>query len=99
MEKFFYNLLSDSTYELKNRHMHVDYISNNKCDNSIKAYSFEEQAIINMIRNNPNITQENIADKLNKSIRTIKTIMAGMKKRNIIKRENSKKTGYWVVTK
>ena len=25
LEKFFYNLLTDSNYELKNRHMHIDY--------------------------------------------------------------------------
>ena len=28
LEKFFYNLLTNSNYELKNRYMHVDYVNN-----------------------------------------------------------------------
>ena len=65
LENFFYNLLTNSNYELKNRYMHIDYnqskISNDKQCN---YYTLEEQAIINIIKINPNIKQEEIAKKL-----------------------------------
>ena len=34
LEKFFYNLLTDSKYELKNRYTHIDYGQSAKDDNS-----------------------------------------------------------------
>ena len=68
LEKFFYNLLSDTEFELKNRYTHVEYIQsanqeNSKCNN----YTLEEQAIINIIKNNSTIKQEEIANIIQKS--------------------------------
>jgi len=92
LEKFFYNLLSNTNYELKNKYIHIDYkdLSNNK------SYSLEEKAIINIIKNNSSIKQEDIAKALNKSIRTIKTIMKNMQDKGIIKRIG-KKNSKWSV--
>ena len=76
LEKFFYNLLTNSKYELKNRYMHINYNQNENINDKLKSnnYSLEEQAIINIIKNNPTIKQDEIALKINKSIRTIKNI-------------------------
>ena len=100
LEKFFYNLLTNSNYELKNRYMHVDYENNSNQSNiEINKYSLEEQAILNVIRINPSIKQKDIAMQINKSLRTVKNYMAEMQKNGIIERKNGKRDGEWVIIK
>lgn len=98
LEKFFYNLLTNTNYELKNRYMHIDYeqknekeqLNNNNC-------TLEEQAIINIIIDNPSIKQEEIALKINKSLRTVKNYMNNMQEKGLIERKNGKRNGEWIV--
>ena len=98
LEKFFYNLLTNSNYELKNRYMHVDYENNsNESNIAISNYSLEEQAILNVIRINPSMKQEDIAMQINKSLRTVKNYMAEMQKNGIIERKNGKRDGEWII--
>ncbi len=100
LEKFFYNLLTNSNYELKNRYMHVDYDNVSRTNNiEINNYSLEEQAILNVIRKNQSIKQEDIAIQINKSLRTVKNYMAEMQKNGIIERKNGKRDGEWIITK
>ena len=98
LEKFFYNLLTNSNYELKNRYTHIDNIKS-KNENNLKGnnYTLEEQAIINILKVNPGITQEKIANHINKSVRTVKTYMAEMQEKGLIERKNGKKNGKWQV--
>ena len=97
LEKFFYNLLAKSNYELKNRYIHIDNIQSENDYLKYKNCTLEEQVIINILKNNPMITQENIAIQINKSLRTVKTYMSEMQKRGLIERKNSKKSGEWIV--
>ena len=98
LEKFFYNLLTEGKYELKNRYAHIDYVQE-KNQNEAKAsnQTLEEQAIINIIKENSRITQEEIATKINKSVRTVKSYMSEMQKKGLVGRKNSKKNGEWIV--
>ena len=98
LEKFFYNLLSNTNYDLKNRYTHIDYIQDtlNK-DLKNKDYTLEEQAILNLIKENSFIKQEEIAHIIGKSIRTVKTKMTEMQEKGIITRKNGKKTGEWQI--
>ena len=66
---------------------------NSKC----KICTLEEQAIINIIKNNPIIKQEEIANMINKSIRTVKTRMNEMQEKKLIARSNGKRNGKWVI--
>ena len=96
--KFFYNLLTNTNNELKNRYMHIDNIqsadeNNLKCNN----YTLEEQAIINILKTNPATTQEGIAKQINKSLRTVKTYMTKMQEKGLIERKNGKKNGEWII--
>lgn len=98
LERFFYNLLVENKYELKNRYTHIDYSQKNDNIKLEKGkYSIEEQAIIKILKENPSITQEEIAIRINKSLRTTKTYMIEMQRRGLIERKNSKKTGEWSV--
>lgn len=98
LEKFFYNLLTGSKYELKNRFAHINYIQEKK-QSEIKTsnQTLEEQAIINILKRNSATTQEEIATKINKSLRTVKSYMAEMQDKGLIERKNSKKNGEWIV--
>ena len=92
LEKFFYNLLTNSNYKLKDNIQSVN--ENNLKDNNC---TLEEQAIINILRVNPTTTQEEIAVQINKSLRTVKTYMAEMQEKGLIERKNGKKNGEWQV--
>ena len=59
--------------------------------------TLEEQAIINIIQINSTVTQKEIAEQINKSLRTVKNYMIEMQKKGLIQRKNSKKTGEWKV--
>ena len=53
--------------------------------------------IIKCIRENHTITTREIADVLNVSEKTVKRSIAELKAKSILKREGSKKTGYWKI--
>lgn len=98
LEKFFYNLLTGSKYELKNRFAHIDYaVEESRAGTKTNTQTLEEQAIINILRNKPRVTQEEIATEINKSLRTVKNYMSEMQEKGLIERINSKKNGEWVV--
>lgn len=98
LEKFFYNLLSNAKYELKNRYTHVDYVQSANEENIKCNYcTLEEQAILNIIKENPTIKQVEIATRINKSLRTIKTRMKEMQEKGLIERKNGKRNGEWNV--
>lgn len=96
LENFFYNLLTKSKYELKNRYAHIDNTKNieklkyNNC-------TLEEQAILNLLSTNSTITQDEIAKQINKSLRTVKTHMTEMQEKGLIERKNGKKNGTWII--
>ncbi|MGN1372166.1 MAG: Fic family protein [Candidatus Coprovivens sp.] len=98
LEKFFYNLLANANFELRNRFTHIDYEQSAiqeilKCNDC----TLEEQAIINVIKVNPSIKQEEIAKVINKSLRTVKTRMIEMQEKGLIARKNGKRNGEWVI--
>ena len=55
-----------------------------KCKNC----TLEKQTIINVIKVNPNIKQEEISKMINESLRTVKTRMIEMQKKVLIARKN-----------
>ena len=64
-----------------------------KCKNC----TLEEQAIINVIKVNSSIKQEEIAKVINKSLRTVKTRMIEMQEKGLIARKNGKRNGEWII--
>ena len=98
LEKFFYNLLTNSNYELKNRYTHIDNIQR-ATENNLKGNNctLEEQVIINILKANPRAKQEEIAIQICKSVRTVKKYMAEMQEKGLIERKNGKKNGEWQI--
>ena len=98
LERFFYNLLTNANNDLKNRYTHIDNIQSTE-NNNLKNnnYTLEDQAIINILKRNSTITQEEISKEINKSLRTVKKYMADMQEKGLIERKNGKKNGEWIV--
>lgn len=110
LELFFSNLILGTNYELKNRYMHVEYVleqsdadMQSAIENTPKGNictlkcPLDELAILQLIMENPNITQKEIADRVGKSERTIKNKVASLKEKGYIKRLNGKRNGKWEV--
>lgn len=64
-----------------------------KCKNC----TLEEKAILNIIKENKNIKQEEIAQIINKSVRTVKTKKIEMQEKGLITRIKGKKNGEWEI--
>ena len=67
-------------------------------DSKCKNCTLEEIAILTELKNNPLITQKELALKIGKSERTIKTRTIELQKKGYLKRENGKRNGKWEVT-
>ena len=97
LEKFFYNLLANTNFELKNRYTHIDYIQENNEEIKPESYTLEEQAIINILKKNSKIKQEEIAQQIGKSLRTVKSRMIEMQEKGLIERKHGKRDGEWII--
>lgn len=110
LEMFFDNLLMGTKHELKNRYMHVDYVEVNvdaesqsamdkipKCKNCTLNCTLEEREILRCIKENPAITQNEIAERMGKSERTIKSKVSSLQQKGYISRVNGKRYGHWEV--
>ena len=105
LELFFSNLLMGTNHELKNRHMHLDYMEAGqsanaevlKCKNCTLECALEELALLRLMAKNPSVTQKELAERLGKSERTIKTKVLDLQQKNYIRRINGKRYGTWEV--
>ena len=102
LDAFFENLILGADHELKNRYMHVyskdlELQSANLEVSKCKNCTLEETAIINIIKDNPSITQKELASAIGKSERTIKTRTVEMQQKGLIQRENGKRNGKWII--
>lgn len=88
--KFLRNLLLGEKHPLKNRDLHVSKLTP-------EISETKESKILNLIKSDPYITTEELSSSLHVSIRTIKNIIKPLVDKNIIKRVNGKRYGYWLV--
>lgn len=56
-----------------------------------------EQAVVDCIMKNPNITRKEMAEKLGCSDSTVKRAIEGLVKKGVLEREESRKSGIWIV--
>lgn len=102
LELFLRNLLLGEKNPLKNRHLHIsgDFDAP-KCkeegENCTLDCTLEEVGILNLLRENPRLTQKQLSQRLEKSERTVKTLTASLEKKGIITRVNGKRFGHWQV--
>jgi len=59
--------------------------------------SENDTKVLNLIRENPSITQAELKEKLQVSIVTVKRLMADLQKRGVIERQGSNRKGKWII--
>ncbi len=101
LESFLRNLLLGENNELKNRYLHIKSVP--KCQNGTLDcalnVTLEERVVLNLLKENPKITQKQISIGIKKSDRTVKRIILSLQEKEIIVREGGKRFGYWKILK
>ena len=92
LELFMRNLLLNESNKLSNRQMHIYYK-----ENMYQQPINDEELLITIFKENPNITLDDVAIKINKSVRTVKTVVKKLVEENKLIRVGSKKLGKWIV--
>ncbi|MBR4840818.1 MAG: Lrp/AsnC family transcriptional regulator [Paludibacteraceae bacterium] len=59
--------------------------------------TLDEIALLRIVQKNPSATQKEIAVEIRKSERTVKSITIALQERNILRRVNGKRNGYWKI--
>lgn len=94
LELFLRNLLLGEDNELKNRNLHISgTLEAPKCQN----VTLDENAVLHLIKNNSKITQQQIAELIGKSDRTVKRIISSLEEKGLISREGGKRFGFWKI--
>lgn len=88
--KFLRNLLLNENNRLENKQLHIVPSSPNKGDP-------REARLLVLLKTNPSIKTEELAKELGVSLRTVKSIVANLKKEGKLERIGGKKYGYWKV--
>lgn len=110
LERFFRNMLLDEQNPLQNREMHIEWektsdaqsaiqsaISTSELPPKCKNCTLEEIAVLKLIQHNNRITQKEIAQKIGKSERTVKSITIRLTENGILIRQNGKRNGFWEI--
>ena len=108
LERFFRNIMLGENNELKNRYTHIDYDEymkkfgeNEKTSvQNTENFGVNEKTsvqIIEIMKNTPNITLQEIAEKLNRSKRAVEMQVKKLREQGIIKRIGADKNGHWEV--
>ena len=88
---FLRNLLLNEHNALKNRDLHINVDKKNEEPTS------KETRVIELMKGNPKINVNELANAIGVSPRTIKSVVAVLIKENKIKRVNGKRYGYWEI--
>lgn len=94
LELFLRNLLLNEENVLSNRELHIGY---NGEPEKTEDISERDITIMEILRNNPNITLQEVADKIGKSLRTVKVAVKSLQERGLVERVGGKKNGTWNV--
>lgn len=94
LELFLRNLLLGEDNVLSNRELHVNY---KEVKSSTEETVTREQIIVEILEKQPKITLQEIAGKIGKSLRTVKTSIKALQESGKIERVGGKKEGSWKV--
>ena len=68
-----------------------------KCQIGTLKCTFEELAVLDLIKSNPSVKQAELAEQTGKSDRSIKRIIDALKEKQYIRRVDGKRYGKWEV--
>ena len=104
LERFFRNLLMGEHNELKNRYCHIKYskqaekkVTQKVTVNVTVKFTANQKKIIEEIKKNPFITQEELAEIVGITRKSINENMKKLQSMNIIERIGADKNGHWKI--
>lgn len=102
LELFLRNLLLGENNELKNRNLHINCTlespkCNDESENCTLDCTLDEALVLNLLKKDSKMTQKQIANVINKSERTVKTITLSLENKGHIERIGGKRFGHWQV--
>lgn len=102
LEKFFENLLLGKNNELKNRYTHIRYTENNEKTSveNDKNFGIKDKTsvqIIELMKENPSITLQQVAEKIGLSKRAIEMQVKKLREQGKVNRIGATKNGLWQV--
>ena len=106
LERFFRNLLLGENHDLKNRYIHIDYtrymaqgdnVNDNVNDNA--RLTANQQKIIDEVRKNPFVTQEELSECIGITLANINRNMKRLQEQAFVRRVGADKNGYWEILK
>jgi fido (protein-threonine AMPylation protein) len=94
--RFLANLLLQENHLLKNREMHIQYLS--PVNDTVKSQNDTvNDTVFYLIKQNNKITAAEIAERLNISLSTAKRKIKELKLKGMVERMGSDKTGHWKI--
>ncbi|QDY87640.1 HTH domain-containing protein [Mycoplasma anserisalpingitidis] len=90
------NSQSNNEMSLKNDPCDTERKHNTKQFNTVKKLNKKEK-ILNLIRNNSNLTSKQLSDYFSLSLRTVKRDLKEMVEENLIEYIGSSKKGFWKI--
>ena len=110
LERFFRNIMLGENNELKNRYTHIDYdeyMKNLGVNGKTSVQNAENfgvngktsMQIIEIMKNTPNVTLQEIAEKIDRSKRAVEMQVKKLREQGIIKRVGADKNGHWEILK
>ena len=102
LEKFFENLLLGKNNELKNRYTHIRYTENNEKTSveNDKNFGIKDKTsvqIIELMKENPSITLQQVAEKIGLSKRAVEMQVKKLREQGKVNRIGATKNGLWKV--
>ena len=104
LEKFFRNLLLGKLNELKNRYCHIKYNakSTNKVTQKVTVnvtvkLTVNQKKILEEVKKNPFVTQEELAEIIGITRKSINENMKKLQSQKIIERIGADKNGHWEI--
>ena len=96
--RFLANLVFGEKNVLKNRELRIKFMATVAVSDTVKTENDTvNDTVFNLIKENPNITAEEIRIKLNIGIATVKRKIKTLKEKGVITRLGSDKTGSWKI--
>jgi len=90
--RFLSNLLLNGNYSLKNREMHI------LADTVNDTVKLQNDTVFSLIKQDKNITANEISERLEISLSTVRRKIKELRNNGKIERIGSDKTGYWKIT-
>ncbi|SEP84701.1 Fido, protein-threonine AMPylation domain-containing protein [Treponema bryantii] len=105
LERFFRNLLMGEHNELKNRYCHIKYskqaekkVTQKVTVNVTVKFTANQKKILEEIKKNQFVTQEELAEIIGITRKSINENMKKLQSMNIIERVGADKNGYWKIS-